>query len=335
LYECYKQVKQPVKALQMHEHFIRTKDSLQNKDHQRELIRQEFKYTYQKQALEDSLHFAKKQELLASELKLKQQQSSFLISGLLLAILFALFAYNRFRITKKQNAIIANQKEIVEQEKAKSDNLLLNILPENTANELKDKGTVAARSYSEASILFTDFIGFSQVAESMKPEALLEQLNHCFTAFDDIMTRYNLEKIKTIGDAYMAVSGLPSANKNHASDTVEAALAISQFMRNYVKTRRSNHETYFDCRIGVNTGPLVAGVVGTKKFQYDVWGDAVNIASRMESQGEAGKVNISEATFQAVKDDPRYHFEDRGVIRVKGNRNLKMYFVSHKTHNFL
>ena len=163
---------------------------------------------------------------------------------------------------------------------------------------------------------------------SRKPEELVTDLNECFSAFDHIMERRGVEKIKTIGDAYMAAGGLPSPNETHARDVVLAALEIRHFMEEYSRKRREQGQPYFEIRIGVHTGPVVAGIVGVKKFQYDIWGDTVNTASRIESSGEVGKVNISGTTYQMVRHLPGLSFSSRGKVHVKGKGELEMFYVS-------
>lgn len=221
---------------------------------------------------------------------------------------------------------ITAQKQVIEAEKQKSDELLLNILPAEVAEELKLNGHTKAQHYDEATVLFTDFVNFTQTAERLEAEELLSELNTCFTAFDNIMERYGLEKIKTIGDAYLAVSGLPLPHPDHAVKAVSAALDIVRFMAE----RREGALSGFDIRIGINSGSLVAGIVGIKKFAYDIWGDTVNIAARMEQSGEAGRINISERTYQLVRG--QFTCTYRGKIKAKNKGDMDMYFVEAGPH---
>jgi len=222
---------------------------------------------------------------------------------------------------QRKNALISKEME-------RSDKLLLNILPEKVAEELKSKGHADATYFDQVTVLFTDFRGFTQLSEQLSPQQLIAEINFCFSAFDRIMDRYGVEKIKTIGDAYMAVGGLPTPNKTHAEDVVRAALDIQRFMQQQREEREARGELFFDIRIGVHSGPVVAGIVGTKKFQYDVWGDTVNTASRMESSGEVGKVNISGHTHDRVRDLFQFHY--RGKVEAKGKGEIDMYFVYDK-----
>lgn len=224
---------------------------------------------------------------------------------------------------RKATRVIRQQKEEVEAEKKKSDDLLLNILPEEVAEELKEKGESQARMFDEVTVLFTDFVNFTHTSEQLSPRQLVEELNACFTAFDLIMEKHGLEKIKTIGDAYLAVSGLPTPHALHAENAVKAALEIRDFM-----VQRRQNENTFEIRIGLHSGSLVAGIVGIKKFAYDIWGDTVNTAARMEQHGEAGKVNISEVTFELVKDSFAYTY--RGKVSAKNKGEIDMYFVEYK-----
>ena len=225
-------------------------------------------------------------------------------------------------------SIVFFQKIKISREKARSEELLLNILPYETAQELKAKGSSEAQLYDEVTVLFTDFKGFTTVAELLTPKELVAEIHHCFMAFDHIMEKYGIEKIKTIGDAYMAAAGLPVINKTNPIDVVNAALEIRDFMAKYAAERLSKGLTIFEIRVGIHTGPVVAGIVGVKKFQYDIWGDTVNTASRMESSGRPGMINISETTFELVKD----HFNclPRGKIAAKNKGEIEMYFVESK-----
>jgi class 3 adenylate cyclase len=219
----------------------------------------------------------------------------------------------------------------VEEEQEKTESLLLNILPAEVAEELKATGRARARQFDEATILLSDFRNFTEISSQMTPSELVEELNTCFYAFDRIMRAHELEKIKTIGDAYMAASGLTLAESPSPVRIVEAALEMQRFMADHSQECSDLDKPAFEMRVGVHTGPVVAGVVGDTKFQYDVWGDAVNTASRMESSGEPGEVNISGATYDLVKDTPGLVFTHRGRIQVKGKGELDMYFVRKST----
>jgi len=212
------------------------------------------------------------------------------------------------------------------QERAKSDSLLLNILPASIAEELKSNDSVSPRHYESASVLFTDFVGFTQIAEGMTPEELIAELDACFSRFDAIARKHKLEKIKTIGDSYMAVGGVPSANNTHVVDSVLAALEIQRFMMKVAEGKKALNRPCWQLRLGIHTGPLVAGVIGREKFAYDVWGDTVNTASRLESSGIAGRINISGATYEQVKDF--FVCEYRGKIAAKHKGEIDMYFVN-------
>jgi adenylate cyclase len=210
----------------------------------------------------------------------------------------------------------------LKKERDRSESLLLNILPAEVAEELKNKGTADAKLFDDVTVLFTDFKSFTTVIERLSPQQLVDELHACFSVFDEICTKYNIEKIKTVGDAYLAVSGLPLANANHASDVIHAAIEIRAFIKKRVKLKGENT---FGVRIGVHSGSVVAGIVGVKKYAYDIWGDTVNTAARMEQTSEAGKINISETTFQLVKQN--FNCKYRGELEAKNKGKLKMYFV--------
>lgn len=226
----------------------------------------------------------------------------------------------------QKNEAIEHQKEEITVERIKSDRLLLNILPEETARELKEKGFASPKRYDNVSVLFTDFSGFTRVSSSMSPEQLVEELNYCFRNFDAIIQKYGMEKIKTIGDSYMCVSGVPVPVENHPHCAIQVGKEINAFMKKRIAEKKAAGQDYWKMRIGIHSGPVVAGVVGDKKFAYDIWGNTVNIASRMESNGETGKINISEATYQLVKD--QYSCEPRGKIMAKNIGEVNMYFVN-------
>ncbi|MCC7400553.1 MAG: hypothetical protein IT214_03620 [Chitinophagaceae bacterium] len=210
-------------------------------------------------------------------------------------------------------------------EKKKAEDLLLNILPSEIAEELKEQGSVKARRYPSITVLFTDFKNFTHASEELTPEQLVREIDYCYRAYDAIISKYGLEKIKTMGDSYICAGGLPRMNYTHPEDVIKAALDIRDFMEEYAAAKKMRGEPSFAIRIGVNTGPAVAGVVGIKKFAYDIWGDSVNLAARMESSGQIGKVNISNNTYQLVKD--KFVCTYRGKVEAKNKGEVDMYFV--------
>ncbi|QTN38873.1 AAA family ATPase [Cryomorphaceae bacterium] len=210
-------------------------------------------------------------------------------------------------------------------EKKKSDDLLLNILPLETAEELKRDRKTTPRHFDMVTVLFTDFKGFTTMSEQLSPAEIVDELGRCFGAFDKICDAHKIEKIKTIGDSYMCVGGLPVPNSTHAADAVKAALEMRDWIEEYKAVSKAQGKPIFEIRIGLHTGPVVAGVVGSKKFAYDIWGDTVNTAARMEASGEVGRVNISGSTFDAVKD--LFECTYRGKIDAKHKGEVDMYFV--------
>jgi len=249
------------------------------------------------------------------------------LMGLILLIIGGgLFYSNKLNQQLNQkNKAIEIQKAEITTERNKSDQLLLNILPQETAEELKEKGFASPKSYEMATVLFTDFSGFTRIASKMTPEQLIEELNICFSNFDSILEKHGLEKIKTIGDSYMCVAGVPKKNPDHCIQAIEAGKELIAFMDQRIKEKKLAGVNYWKMRLGIHSGPVVAGVVGAKKFAYDIWGDAVNVASRMESNGAVGRINISEASYQLVKDV--FPCEARGKIMAKNVGEVNMYFV--------
>jgi class 3 adenylate cyclase len=222
-------------------------------------------------------------------------------------------------------AVFFRQRNKISKGKKRSDELLLNILPAETAEELKETGTAKAKSFEKVSVLFTDFKNFTQASEKLTPEELVAEINHCYSEFDRIITKHGIEKIKTIGDSYMCAGGLPVPNETHPFDVINAGLEIAAFIETTKQEKMAEGKPAFDIRIGIHTGPVVAGIVGIRKFSYDIWGDTVNTASRMESSGAVGKVNISGSTYELVKD--KYTCTPRGKMEAKNKGLIEMYFV--------
>ncbi len=250
-----------------------------------------------------------------------KNQTNITIGTAIALFLIGLLAFGLYR----RNQFIRKTKEIIENERDRSDSLLLNILPVETAAELKKFGKVEAKKFDSVTVLFTDFKGFTHYSEDLDPEKLVKTVGVYFSKFDDIMEKYGLEKIKTIGDSYMCAGGLPYPTKDHALKMVQAAFEIVDFVEE-TKHNAQEGQIYFDIRVGINTGKVVAGVVGSKKFSYDIWGDTVNVASRMESMSEPGKINISKSTYEFIKSD--FDCEYRGEIEAKNRGKVKMYYIN-------
>lgn len=317
LAKAYSEVGDYENAFRYKELFSSLKDTLYNSATEKRLQVATLNYEIEKNKGEITL-LQKDQKL--KEIELKRQKiirNAATITGILLLIVIA-GLFHRYRYTHRTN-------KIIEKEKERSDELLLNILPRETADELKKSGKATPKYYESVSVLFTDFKGFTKIAEQLSPQELVEELNECFSAFDRIITKYGLEKIKTIGDSYMCAAGIPTPMPDNAYQMVKAALEIRDYMVAHHEKRISEGHQSWELRIGVHTGPVIAGVVGKNKFAYDIWGDTVNTASRMETSGVSGEVNISGATYQLVKD----HFicRHRGKIMAKHKGEVDMYLV--------
>jgi class 3 adenylate cyclase len=226
-------------------------------------------------------------------------------------------------IVEERTAEVVKQRDEIQVEQEKSQSLLLNILPAKVAEELKTTGAVQPMAFDDVTVCFTDFVGFTVSSEKMAPGNLVDALNEYFTRFDEIVARYGLEKLKTIGDSYMFASGLPAARASHAVDAVLAALEMVEVVR---ELGARAYGTGWDIRVGLHSGPVVAGVVGTKKFAFDIWGNTVNFAARMESSGVPGKVNVSERTWRLTRG--LIECESRGHVKIKEGRELPM-FLAH------
>ncbi len=320
LYEAFKAMDNGSLALEYHERISLLDDSLQANETAKKLKQMEFA----KQVLADSL--LQEEEKLRvqiaheSEVRKKNRTRNIFILSAVLLLIGATALYRRI-------VFVRRAKKAIEHEKDRSDKLLLNILPSDIAEELKEKGKAEARKFEEVSILFTDFKEFTQISKKMEAEELVGEINTCFESFDAICKKYGIEKIKTIGDAYMAAGGLPIPADDSVKNTVLAALEMASCMVEQKQKRDAEAKISFEMRVGVHTGPVIAGIVGTTKFQYDIWGDAVNIASRIENAGEIGKVNISQSTYELIKDDPEFKFYPRGKVKAKGKGDIEMWFV--------
>lgn len=309
--ELYQKSENYEKALQFFKKYIVYKDSLKSIEIVQKIADTRTNYEIAQKQIE--VHLLNQQ---------KKNQRIMIISSfvfLFLSLLLVIGLYRRYQFIKKT-------KKIIEKEKNISNSLLLNILPEETAQELKKNGKVVAKRYELATVLFTDFEGFTNYSEDLPPEKLVESIDYYFSKFDEIIDKYDLEKIKTIGDSYMCAGGIPFETDDHAYQVILAALDIIDFVEQS-NNRLLDDQINFKVRVGVNSGSIVAGIVGTKKFAYDIWGDTVNIASRMESNSETGKINISENTYQLVKE--QFSCKYRGEIQVKNKGMMKMYFVEH------
>lgn len=310
LYDTYKAMGNDNQALHYLEILKAVEDSLETKEPAEKLQQMEFQ---EEARLIQEAH----------EKDIRQEEKTrniVLVVGAFFLLLAGSF-YFRWRYVRKSKASLQTEKD-------RSENLLHNILPDDIAQELKDKGKAAARDFDMVSILFTDFKSFTEQSAKLSTEELVNEINHCFEAFDGIIEKYGIEKIKTIGDAYMAAGGLPILSDDSVKNTVMAALEMQEFIVARGKMQREKGHPFFEMRVGIHTGHVVAGIVGVKKFQYDIWGDTVNTASRMENSGEVGKVNISQTTYELIKDNTNFSFESRGKIEAKGKGNIDMYFVS-------
>ncbi|MFD1553338.1 hypothetical protein DNU06_06650 [Putridiphycobacter roseus] len=264
-----------------------------------------------------------KKENELKQLEIRRNLTLFLTVLFALLILFILIIYRRKVQTNKTLRI---KNEAVLAAKAESEKLLLNILPKSIAKELKQHGKTRSRLHEQTTVMFTDFKGFTQFSEKHTPEEIVAAMDFYFSKFDAIMEKYGIEKIKTIGDAYLCVSGIPTADPNHIQSMLLAAKEIKLFMEQVHAVKGIKDRVNLNIRIGIHTGPLVAGVVGSKKFAYDVWGDTVNIAARMEASGVVGHINVSETIYKKAK--PHFKFDYRGEIDAKNKGKLKMYFLT-------
>jgi len=301
------------------------KDTLYNTETSKKLVGFQLAHDLEKKESEISL-LTKDKDLQAVKLKRQQFAKNAFLIGLVLAFTIALLILRNYLIKVKTHKILDRQKNEIE-------GLLLNILPKEVANELQVNGHATPRHYDSVSVMFTDFKSFTIIADNMSPDELVAELDACFIAFDGIIEKYGLEKIKTIGDSYMCAGGIPTHDDQHVLKMVKAGLEIQDYVAQNNERRENKGQAPWSIRIGIHVGPIVAGVVGKKKYAYDIWGSTVNIASRMESNGEPGRVNISHATYEMIKE--HYVCSHRGKISAKNIGEVDMYFIEHETNGKL
>jgi adenylate cyclase len=272
----------------------------------------------------DSIAYAQDRQEQELQIQKGRNFRNILISIVGFALALAGLVFYRFKENQKQKRVLEGKNKLIEEERLRSDELLLNILPAPIAHELKQNGKAKAQRYERASVLFTDFVDFTSVSEKLTPEQLVNELDTYFKAFDFIISQYKLEKIKTIGDAYMCASGLSDRISTPIA-IVRAALEIQQFLNEMKYEKMRSGEPYFEARVGISTGPVVAGVVGVNKFAYDIWGDTVNVAARVQEACEPGRINISAETHREIQYSFRCIY--RGRIAAKNKGNIDMYYV--------
>lgn len=303
-----------------HKLFILYRDSLVNEENTKKTVQIQMQYEFDKKETVAKTTQDKKDAIAQKELQKQKLVRNGFVGGFAVVMLFAgVFFRQRNKISK--------EKKISEAEKERSEELLLNILPAEVATELKQTGQCQPKTFSMVTVMFADFKDFTNISEKVSAELLVSEINYCFSAFDNILQKHKIEKIKTVGDAYMCASGLPTLNYTHAFDVVTAALEIKNFILTRKKEKEGKGEISFEMRIGIHTGPVVAGIVGIKKFSYDIWGDTVNLAARMEQSCDAGNVNISGITYELVKD--KFNCTHRGKIQAKNKGEIDMYFVEN------
>ena len=314
LQQLYRKQNRWKEALLMNDLFIKMRDSIENDNNKKAALKTQARYEYEKKEAILRKEQENKNAIAAAELKKQKLIRNAVTGGLGVVACFLVIVF------VQRNKISAGKK--------RSDELLLNILPLETAEELKTTGSAKAKSFDQVTVLFTDFKNFTQAAERLSAEELVAEINTCYSEFDKIIGRHGIEKIKTIGDAYMCAGGLPVKNLTHAKDVVRAGLEMQAFISKNKMEREAQGKPFFELRAGIHTGPVVAGIVGIKKFAYDIWGDTVNTAARMESSGETGKVNISGSTYELIKDE--FECVYRGKINAKNKGEIDMYFVERK-----
>jgi adenylate cyclase len=294
-------------AFENYKQYIVYRDSISNKENTEKIVQQKMQYEFDKKVTQSEAQ----QAVTQKELQRQKLVRNVLVGGFAVVLTFAL--------------LFLVQRNRIRNEKKRSDELLLNILPHEVANEIKQSGHSKPKTFSMVTVMFTDFKDFTRVSQNISAELLVAELDYCFSAFDRMLQKYRIEKIKTVGDAYLCASGLPVSSFTHATDMVSVAIEIRDFMLKRKKEKEAKGEIPFELRLGIHTGPVVAGIVGVKKYAYDIWGDTVNLAARMEQNSEPGKINISGSTYELVKD--KFKCIPRGKIQAKNKGEIEMYYV--------
>jgi adenylate cyclase len=307
-------------AFKYQELFGNIKDTIYNTERDKKLGSLQFEFDLQKKQSEINLLTKDKDLQIVQTKRQKFAKNAFLI-GLVLTFIIAALIYRSYRDKVKTHMLVDRQKNEIE-------HLLLNVLPKEVAKELQLTGRATPRHYKSVAVMFTDFRGFTLLTDHMSPDELVAELDACFNVFDEIIAKHKLEKIKTIGDSYMCAGGIPVEDDMYVLKIVKAGLEIQQYIADNNERRLEKGLEPWYLRIGIHVGPVVAGVVGKMKYAYDIWGSTVNIASRMESNGEPGKVNISSATYELIKD--YYECSHRGKISAKNVGEIDMYFIQHE-----
>ncbi len=300
-------------ALKYYKKHIAIKDTLYSEAIHKQITDFEIKYESEKKDKEITL-LKQKEVIQALTIKKQRILRNSLFGGIALSLILAAVIFSSLSRRRRDNRIIAS-------EKAKTDKLLLNVLPASIATDLKEKGSTEPKLYENVTVCFTDMVGFTEKSSTLEPKSLIEELNTIFTAFDTIIEKNGCERIKTIGDSYMALCGLPESNPAHAENIIRTAVEMVQ----YVEKKNLESDLEWQIRVGIHSGDVIAGVVGVKKYIYDVFGDTINTASRMENASQPMRINVSENTYQLVRE--KFKFEDRGEAPVKGKGMMKMYFV--------
>jgi len=308
-------------ALDYYKLYSDTRNSLFNQKSNNRIADLKMDFESEKQEKEKALL---NRDIKIQKLKYVRQRNlrNYLVIVVILVIVIIFIINNRYRLKKKAHLALSDAHNVIVREKYKSEKLLLNILPVRVANDLKQYGKTEPESYDNVTVLFSDFVGFTKLSTTLEPKFLIDELNELFTEFDNIIEKNKCERIKTIGDAYLAVCGLPTPDPDHAEHIIRSTLEILD----YLKKRNSKSEVQWLIRMGVHSGKVIGGVVGIKKYIYDVFGDTINTASRMESNSEPMKINVSEVTHELCREI--FVFEERQEVEVKGKGMMKMFFVN-------